>query len=190
MAPEREEIAPLADFSRGNGPEPPLSFRQVEDESALSGRVMAEETASAPPCNAEDHSVERLQEEPEEGRDASQSARVVNIDERPIASKKKTFEELLEENLKQEQARGGVQREVKSATRPETAPELLDSKPKHDFLKRKTRPPTNPDSNKPKKYNYYADCFEENAGETGRASGPPRIQHSNSQHSLRSGGSR
>ena len=169
--------------------EAPLSFRQAEEENVISSHPIAAETTSAP-GNADERSVERIQEEVEEVRDESNSTRVVNIDEMPIASKKKTFEELLEENLKQEQARGGPPREVKSATRPETAPELPGSKPKHEFLKRKARPPTNPDSSKPKKYNYYADCFEENNGESGRASGPPRMKHSNSQHSLRSGGSR
>ena len=79
--------------------EAPLSFRQAEEENVISGHPIAAETTSTP-GNADERSVERIQEEVEEVREESNSTRVVNIDEMPIASKKKTFEELLEENLK------------------------------------------------------------------------------------------
>jgi hypothetical protein len=85
----------------------------------------------------------------------------MNIDDIPIGGgRPKTFEELLEENLKKMGQDPGTAQNEYDNQRDEV--EGDDGKPqKKEFLKRKSLKATAPQNTQIKKYNYYVDNFDE-----------------------------
>ena len=109
MIAERDESQGVELDTHSSYHEPLHSFRPADEEGSYSAREGYDGNVTGGRQSAqESKDVSRLHDDIEEAtREIPQSARaerrVFNIDEIPIASKKKTFEELLEENLQKEE---------------------------------------------------------------------------------------